>query len=157
MGHNNNNKSKTHSSQKGQYWYLLFYIYLFYNVGITFYWHVCFSLTSCDDRINGQSGWNGWAFLNKPKTKPSLFILCLKCYTRGPDLWQITEMGMRTCISTPAVLPDVFFRVNITVTVSGSPTNPQELIKRWVQVSHDCIFSTNFTWCQSKVKILSSS
>lgn len=53
-------------------------------------------------------------------------------------------MEMRACVSTPAVLFDVFFRVNITVMVSGSPTNPQELIERWVRVSQDCIFSANF-------------
>lgn len=55
--------------------------------------------------------------------------------------WPATDMA---CVSTPAVLFDVFFRVNITVRVSGSPANPQEVIERWVRVSHKCIISVNF-------------
>ena len=64
---------------------------------------------------------------------------------KRPDLWSTTDMEMHACVSTPAVLFDVFFRVNITVRVSGSPTNPQELIKTWVWVRHGRIFSATFT------------
>lgn len=66
-----------------------------------------------------------------PISPPFLSILCCKRCASG----QVVDMQVLRCVSTPAVVADVFFRVNATVRLSGSTTNPQETIERWVRLS----------------------
>lgn len=65
------------------------------------------------------------------------WIIYINVYEESDD-WQNPDIEMHRRVSTPAVLADVFFRVNVTVNVSGGPTHPQEMIERWVWVSHRC-------------------
>ncbi len=40
------------------------------------------------------------------------------------------------CLFVPAV---TFFRVNVNLSMTGSPREPQEIIKTWVRNSYNCI------------------
>lgn len=61
------------------------------------------------------------------------------CLCGAVNIGQIVDMQMLLCVSSPAVLGDVFFRVDASVRLSGSPSRPQKMIERWVRRSHSCL------------------
>lgn len=61
------------------------------------------------------------------------------CLCGAVNIGQIVDMQMLLCVSSPAVLGDVFFRVDASVRLSGSHSRPQKMIERWVRRSHSCL------------------
>lgn len=57
------------------------------------------------------------------------------------ELWLNTHVlycCVICCLYTPAFALDTFFRVNLSLSMTGSPTKPEEVIEKWVRDSHDC-------------------
>ena len=57
---------------------------------------------------------------------------------QSSDKTHTNTHSLAICFSIPADGPGTFFRVNMNLSMSGSPTKPKDIIENWVRDSNDC-------------------